>query len=87
MVFPIEVRTMSRFFRGSLFGDLAEAGGAGSAFGFCAGYLYARIYNWAYEPQEPEDPVWQGENGVGLVLSVVIPVVLVGHLLVSLGLS
>lgn len=78
---------MSRYMRGPILPDLAEMGGAGFAVGFFAGYLYARIYNWAYEPPESEDPVWQGENGAGIVLSIVVPVLLIGHLLTALGIT
>ena len=76
---------MLRLFRGPILADLAEAGGAASALGFMAGYLYARIYNWSYEPPEPEDPIWQGENGLGLALSFVLPLVILGHLFTAIG--
>jgi hypothetical protein len=68
-------------FRGFVLEDVAIWGGGFGFIGGWIGYTYARIYNWAWQPATPEDPVYQAENGVYMALSVSLPVILVGHLL------
>ncbi|HWC49254.1 MAG TPA: hypothetical protein VG448_10275 [Solirubrobacterales bacterium] len=73
-------------FTGPLLEDLATLGGAALALGAAIGHTYARIYNWANKPTvNPLDPVYEAENAAGLLVSLVIPVVLMGHAIISLG--
>lgn len=73
-------------FTGPLLGDIATLGGAALALGAAIGHTYARIYNWANQPvTQPLDPVYEAENAAGLLVSLVVPVVLVGHAITFLG--
>lgn len=76
----------STAFTGPLLGDLALLGGAAVAVGAAVGHTYARVYNWANEPlANPKDPVYEGENAAGLLVSLVVPVVILGHVITYLG--
>jgi hypothetical protein len=67
-------------FTGPLLSDLATLGGAAFALGAAVGHTYARLYNWANKPNvKALDPVYEAENAAGLLVSLVVPVVLVGH--------